>query len=298
MSSLPCRGALWRFYGKRCCLWFTGMALVAAGLALAIMHLWHHDTASLLLSFHYEEASEGAYPNGERLMMSDFVAPSMLSRLIEAAGLSDVLDADTLSQAIAVEPVMPKNVQEPYLTSTYRITVDLPSSLTGVVTASNIAEHWAQAFTEAFAQRVMPEWTDLWSMEVPEVFAEPEAQEKWLQARLTQLEQLASQFAAAWPDDDSEAGLTFHELFLLLASLPAESVTCETISGAASTLMQMVRERQSRQAGSMVSCAVEAAPTFTTEQYLLAAMIAFCAGIAAVCMALLFPVRSKGRAKR
>lgn len=113
--------------------------LLVAAVALSACYflLSSDSTATTDMSLNYEESANGLNPNSTRFNVYDLVSPEVVNGMLTYCGIDpDSVDLNEITDCISVRPTNAKSFSEDnlYISTSYRITMRKPSSVTGAST--------------------------------------------------------------------------------------------------------------------------------------------------------------------
>ncbi len=114
-SGIPGKGweslrSAFEAFRKRKIFVLVSFLILALVLCSVYYFLNTHNTASIVLSLDYEEASKGLAPNGTRFNIFEIRSGEVMDRLIEYAGLEGKITPEELGACISVKATHDKNV--------------------------------------------------------------------------------------------------------------------------------------------------------------------------------------------
>lgn len=110
-------------------------------------------SASTTMSLNYEESVTGKTPNGARFSESEFLTQEYLEAILQATGLQDDLTTTDLADCISITPTTGKIVTKEddyYISSSYYLSVDLPWTIWGKITAKDFLNEICRVYLKRF----------------------------------------------------------------------------------------------------------------------------------------------------
>lgn len=112
-------------------------------------------TATMIMSLNYEESVTGKTPNGARFSESEFLTQEYLEDILQSTGLQDDLTTAELADCISITPTVSKLVTKEddyYISSSYSISIQLPWSLWGKITAQDFLDQVCRVYNRRFTE--------------------------------------------------------------------------------------------------------------------------------------------------
>lgn len=120
---------------------------------MCVLTAFKSFTANTTMSLNYEESVTGKTPNGARFSESEFLTQEYLEAILQATGLQDDLTTTDLADCISVTPTTSKLVTKEddyYISSSYNLSVKLPWSLWGKITAQDFLDEICRVYLNRF----------------------------------------------------------------------------------------------------------------------------------------------------
>lgn len=122
---------------------------------MLVMTFQDSFSTSMVMSLNYEESVTGKTPNGARFSESEFLTQEYLEDILQSTGLQDELTTAELADCISITPTVSKLVTKEddyYISSSYRITMQLPWSLWGKITAKDFLDQVCRVYNRRFTE--------------------------------------------------------------------------------------------------------------------------------------------------
>ncbi len=108
-----------KFFRHRFKILSLALALL---IGLCVLNYYTNSTfSSAGMSLNYSEASEGLNPNSTRFNISELVSENVMSRVVEAAGISNDVTWDELADCVSVKYVDKGSSSNGYISTSYKI---------------------------------------------------------------------------------------------------------------------------------------------------------------------------------
>lgn len=210
----------------RCAVAVLLVLVLAVGLC-AVHSAQSRRTASVRISLHYPEASQGLFPNKTRFHAYALISDEVLSQALTSLGLTEQVSVADLAAALSLSPVHPDGQRDAgdYISTTYHISLnaeglrlgahDAQELLQSICTASH--QHFLQQYCDNQAMLTMtytlPEDGEPYLI-LDELILRARQLQRYLQSRMAQNKSFA----------DAQSGLSFVQMEKRLTQLVEEDM--------------------------------------------------------------------------
>ena len=127
--------------------------IVVIALIFGVHYYVNSQSATVVLSLNYPQASEGLYPNGTRFNVFELQSEEVLTKTLSYAGLTDKVTVEDLKDAVSVKQYRSSDIKDAdsYITTSYRITVST-LGLTREVSARDLTDFLCKSYKEYFRE--------------------------------------------------------------------------------------------------------------------------------------------------
>lgn len=210
----------------RCAVAVLLVLVLAVGLC-AVHDAQSRRTASVRISLHYPEASQGLFPNKTRFHAYALISDEVLSQALTSLGLTEQVSVADLAASLSLSPVHPDGQHDAgdYISTTYHISLNAE----GLALGMHAAQEVLQSICTASHQHFLQQYCDNQAM-LTMTYTLPENGEPYLILdelilRARQLQRyLQSRMAQNKSFADADSGLSFVQMEKRLTQLVEEDM--------------------------------------------------------------------------